>query len=115
MIFLCSPAEIHPQAAFPRLEPDPKALDYYRLGLRSGYSWTDLAQISLWASGDSSLSNLEKITNVVSVLNSLPEFPTSNKEKAEFLLTYMHSNILRRYSLYQTRVDTIFTNGSYNK
>ena len=112
MFFLCSHAEIHPQTAFPRLEPDPKALEYYRLTER--YSWIELAQISLWASGDSTLSSLEKIRTAVTGLINSPDLPVSGREKAEFILTYMHSNILRRYSLLQTRVDTMFTNGSYN-
>ncbi|MCL2759905.1 MAG: hypothetical protein FWD22_06795, partial [Treponema sp.] len=112
MFFLCSHAEIHPQTGFPRLEPDPKALEYYRLTER--YSWIELAQISLWASGDSTLSSLEKIRTAVTGLINSPDLPVSGREKAEFILTYMHSNILRRYSLLQTRVDTMFTNGSYN-
>ena len=114
LIFLYLPVKIYPQTAFPRLEPDPKALDYYRLGLRDSYTWTELAQISLWASGDSSLSNLEKISSIAAAINDSSELPVSNREKAEFILTYMHRNVLRRYSLYQTRVDTLLSNGSFN-
>ena len=98
---------------FPRLEPEARALEFYRLGL-NGYSWTNLAEISLWASGDSSLSNLQRIRGAVEALNSSNELPKDSKEKAEFILTFMHGNFLRSYSLYQTRVDTIFANGSFN-
>ena len=99
--------------SFPRLEPDPKALEYHRLGA-SGYTWTDYAEISLWASGDTSLSNLGRIQAAVLSLNSSGELPSGGKERAEFILTYMHRNILRSYSFYQTRIDAIFTNGGYN-
>ena len=113
-VFLCSAAEIYPQKAFPRVEPDQKALEYYRLGVNNGYSWTELAQISLWASGDTDSSNLEKIKTAAASLNSSPALPASGRERAEFILTYMHSGFLKRYSLYQTRVDTLLTVGTYN-
>jgi len=112
--FLVFGAEIFGQSrSFPRLEPETKALEFFRLG-RQGYQWQDLAEISLWASGDTSLSNLQKIKNAVQALNNSNDLPRDNKEKAEFILTYMHRNFLRSYSLYQTRVDTLFTNGNYN-
>jgi hypothetical protein len=103
------------QAAFPRLEPDPKALEYFVLGKRDhGYSWQELAEISLWASGDTSLSNMQKIREMVANLNNSSELPASGRERAEFILTFLHGNILRTYSLFQTRVDTVFTNGRFN-
>jgi hypothetical protein len=114
MIILCPSVNIHAQNAFPRIEPDSKALDYYRLGLRSGYSWVELAEISLWASGDTSLSGLEKIKNMVTELKTFIEPAVSDREKAEFILNYMHKKILKSYSLYQTRVDTLLSNGRYN-
>jgi len=100
---------------FPRLEPEPKAYDYYRLNTqKAALSWTELAEISLWASGNMSEANLQKIRTAVDSLNKASGIPSSGKEKAEFILTYMHRNILKSYSLYQTRIDTIFSNGSYN-
>ena len=113
---ICSTASAQNRtAAFPRLEPDPKALEFYRLGRRpSGYSWQELAEISLWASGDTSASNLEKIRAAAETLKNSPELPVSGKEKAEFILGFMHKNLLKSYSLNQTRVDTIFTNGRFN-
>jgi tetratricopeptide (TPR) repeat protein len=114
VIFLGLTAEIHCQTAFPRLEPDSKALDYYRLGQRSGYSWTELAEISLWASGNSAPSNIERIRAAVTAINNSANFPSGGRDRAEFILTYMHNNILRSYSLYQTKVDVLFTNGNYN-
>jgi len=101
--------------AFPRLEPDPKALEYYRLSERDhGYSWTELAEISLWASGDYSISNLEKIRVAIETLNNSPAQPELAKEKAEFILGFMHKNFLKSYSLNQTRIGTLLSNGRFN-
>jgi len=100
---------------FPRLDPDPKALEFYNLTCKdTGLSWEELAVISLWASGDISASGLGRIRSAVQTLNSSPELPADCRERAEYILGFMHKNILRSYSLYQTRVDTIFTNGRYN-
>jgi len=101
--------------AFPRLEPDPKALEYYRLSGRDhDYSWTELAEISLWASGDYSVSNLEKICAAAETLNNSPAYPEAAKEKAEFILGFMHKNLLKSYSLNQTRIGVLLSNGRFN-
>jgi hypothetical protein len=102
-------------SAFPRLEPDPKALEFFDISKNaSGITWQQLAQMSLWASGDTSVSNFDRISSAVRAVNSSGEFPASDREKAEFILNYMHKNILKSYSLYQTRVDVIFSNGRFN-
>jgi tetratricopeptide (TPR) repeat protein len=106
--------KIHAQNAFPRIEPDSKALDYYRLGVKSGYSWQELAEISLWASGDATLSGMDKIKTTVTALSTAIDRNASGREKAEFILNYMHNNILKSYSLYQTRLDTMLLNGRFN-
>jgi tetratricopeptide (TPR) repeat protein len=101
--------------AFPRLEPDPKALEYYRLSGRDhGYSWTELAEISLWASGDYSVSNIEKIRATAETLNNSPAYPEAAKERAEFILGFMHKNLLKSYSLNQTRIGVLLSNGRFN-
>jgi hypothetical protein len=100
---------------FPRFEPDPKALKFHSLGGRdNSYSWAELAEISLWASGDSGASNLEKIRAAAETLKKSAELPVSDREKAEYILGFMHKNFLKSYSLTQTRVDTIFSNGRFN-
>ena len=106
--------KIHAQNAFPRIEPDPKAFDYYNLGKKSGYSWQELAGISLWSSGDTALSGMEKIRTTVSALSTAIDPTVSEREKAEFILNYMHKNVLKSYSLYQTRLDTLLSNGRFN-
>jgi len=111
-------AELFPQdsSLFPRLEPDPRALEYYELGRRnSGYTWTELAQISIWASGaQDEGASLARIMSAAAGLNSSPSLPASGREKAEYILAYLHRNILKSYSIFQTRVDTVFVNGSFN-
>jgi len=101
--------------AFPRLDPDPKSLEYYSI-IRdgSGYTWQQLAEISFWASGDTSASGMGKITAAVEKLKSSPDLPSTDKDRAEYILSFMHKNFLKSYSLYQTRIDTIFTNGRFN-
>ena len=74
----------------------------------------ELAEIALWASGDILGANLERIRSAAAAINNSPQLPQEGRERAEFILSYLHGNILRSYSAYQTRVDTIFTNGNYN-
>jgi hypothetical protein len=114
LLIVFSFTKAHSQT-FPRIEPDPKALEFFALGeTREALLWTDLARISLWASGDSAPSNYEKIIAAASALSASANLPEDNIEKAEFILSYMHKNILKNYSLYQTRIDTMLNNGRYN-
>ena len=111
-------AQIHAQSrttAFPRLEPDPKALEYYNFDSQGhDYTWQELAEISLWASGDTSASTLGKINAAVEKLKTSPDLPSADKDRAEYILSFMHKNIFKSYSLFQTRIDTIFSNGRFN-
>jgi tetratricopeptide (TPR) repeat protein len=112
--YVSIPGHSQNKAPFPRLEPDLKALEYNRLFTEQGFSWINLAEISLWASGDTSASNLEKIRAAAETIKKSPDLPKTDIEKAEFILNYMHKNILKSYSLNQTRVDTIFSGGRFN-
>jgi tetratricopeptide (TPR) repeat protein len=112
--FTAQAAAFSQGTSFPRLEPDPKALEYYRLVENGGCSWTSLAQISLWASGDTSASNLEKIIAAAETLKNSPELPATGEDRAEYILGFMHKNIIKSYSLYQTRIDTMLSSGRYN-
>ncbi|MCL2800949.1 MAG: hypothetical protein FWD28_04245 [Treponema sp.] len=121
LLFFIPQMEIFPQnsAALPRLVPDTKALEYYGLGRRAGgYTWEELAEIALWASGNAAssnfASNLNRIKTMASNLNNSADLPPQGKERAEFILTFLHRNVLRNYSLYQTRIDGVLTNGSFN-
>jgi len=100
--------------AFPRLAPDPLALEFFQRGTQgSGFSWQDLAEISIWASGGNG-SALQRIHALAASIPASPDFPAAERERADFILTYLHRNVFRGYSLLQTRVDTIFTNGRFN-
>ena len=119
LLFLQLPAAVFGQSArgtFPRLEPDPIAFEYFQRGVQNnGFSWTDLAEISIWASGAArSAPYIEQIHALAQSIQSSPEFPAAERERAEFILTYLHRNVFRGYSLLQTRVDTVFTNGRFN-
>jgi len=115
LIFFSALTAVYSQnTSFPRLQPDPKALEYYRLGESGGYSWTALAEICLWASGDTSASNLDKIRAASDSIKNAPDLPDSDKDRAEYILKFMHKNIIKSYSLYQTRIDTMLSTGRYN-
>ena len=100
---------------FPRLEPDPQALEFFRRGAGSnGFSWTDLAEISLWASGANASPYLEQIRVAAEAIRRSPDFPANERGRAEFILDYMHRDLLRSYSLTQSGIDTLLSSGRYN-
>jgi hypothetical protein len=104
---------------FPRLEADPRAGELNLLERDGVYSWQDLTDIALWASGGSTAGTRagknvkEIIVNAAAELrrSSLPESP---RERGEYVLTFMYSRFLKTYSTRQTRVDEIFNAGQYN-
>ncbi|MDR1586773.1 MAG: hypothetical protein LBS57_04890 [Treponema sp.] len=111
--------------AFPRAEPGPLALEYAEKKIGNGYSWEDLAEISLWASGaaDGGRENSagaggneypDKIRDAAAELKADPALPAGSRERGEYILTYMHKKFLKSYSLNQTRLDTLLSNGRYN-
>jgi len=59
-------------------------------------------------------SPLARIYTNAALLTSSSGYPDDEKERAEYILTFLYANILRTYSSIQTRIDTIFTNGRYN-
>jgi tetratricopeptide (TPR) repeat protein len=108
-------------SGFPSLEPDPKALGYAGR-IRAGLSWQDLAEISLWASGaeppaaagQGKPSYTAIVTAGVEELLAAPDLPAGVKERGDYILSFMHKKFLTRYSVNQTRMDTLLVNGSYN-
>ena len=98
---------------FPRIESDPKALAFFQLGQGRDYSWAELAEIGLWASGADN-SRLEQINALAEAIRQSPDFPSSERGRAEFVLSFMHSHALKGYVFNQTRVDTMFENGRFN-
>ena len=101
--------------AFPRLEPDPKALEFFSRGTgNTGYSWTDLAEISLWASGANIDPYLGQIRAAAQAIGAAPDFPAGERDRAAFILDYMHKNLLRSYSLTQSEINTLLSTGRFN-
>jgi hypothetical protein len=110
----------------PRLDPDPKAIEFSQrrsAQFNGGYSWTDLVEISLWASSanDSNPniarnadSNLERISAAAAALRASPELPADARAKAEYIREFMYKNFLKTYSLRQTRMDVLLANKTYN-
>jgi hypothetical protein len=108
-------------SGFPSLEPEPRAFSYAGR-VRAGLSWQDLTEISLWASGADPLAAAGRgrpsytalVTAGVEELLSAPDLPAGAKERGDYILLFMHKKFLTRYSVNQTRMDTLLTNGSYN-
>ncbi|MDR2020969.1 MAG: hypothetical protein LBQ14_09420 [Treponema sp.] len=98
------------QSSFPALEADPQALAYSR---RAAYSWQDLAEIALWASGSGdNVSYMERLREAAAEIG--PAAPADTLERGEYILNYMHRRFLRSYSERQTRMDQLFNTGRYN-
>ena len=101
---------------FPDIDGDPKAYAFNLKGTDGrNYSWIDLAEISLWASGaENAAASLEQIQKIAAAIQASPELPLGGREKAEFILSYLHKNIFKSYSLNQTRIDTLLQGGRFN-
>jgi tetratricopeptide (TPR) repeat protein len=107
--------------SFPDLTPDRRAEAYGQRGT-GGYSWEDLAEISLWASASPAESAgpargpsfLEQIRAAAEELKSSPDTPENLRDRGEYMLTYIHKKFLTAYSLQQTRLDTLLSGGRYN-
>jgi tetratricopeptide (TPR) repeat protein len=109
MIMIAIPA-LSAQTSFPALEADPRALAYAR---KAGYSWQDLAEIALWASGSgTNASFMEQIREAAAEIG--PAAPADPLERGEYILNYMHRRFLISYSERQTRMDQLFSTGRYN-
>jgi tetratricopeptide (TPR) repeat protein len=114
------------RTVFPVFEPDPKAYEYGQRGKGNVYSWWDLAEISLWASGASLAgegtavgsrrrsSFGEIIRGAAEELRTAPDLPENPRERGEYILTFMHRGLLKSYEEHQTRLDTLLTSGRYN-
>jgi tetratricopeptide (TPR) repeat protein len=112
------------RTVFPDFTPDPKAYEYGRRGEQAAYSWWDLAEISLWASGSSLAGKRatgsrqpsfgELIRGAAEELRTAPDLPSGLRERGEYILSFMHERLLKSYSEHQTRLDTLLTDGRYN-
>jgi tetratricopeptide (TPR) repeat protein len=99
--------------AFPSLEADPLAMELVRRGQGGVYTWQDLTDIALWASG-AAQSPREIIIAAAEELRRSPELPADKKRRGEYVLTFMHKKFLKGYTENQTRLDGIINTGRYN-
>ncbi|MDR1373650.1 MAG: hypothetical protein LBJ24_01625, partial [Treponema sp.] len=98
------------QNSFPSLEADPRALNY---ASRAVYSWQDLAEIALWASGGGdNASSMERLREAAAEIGAAA--PADAPERGAYILDYIHRRFLRSYSEWQTRMDQLFSTGRYN-
>jgi tetratricopeptide (TPR) repeat protein len=115
-LFIALPPAAQTQTGFPSLTPDPRAETYAKRGRERPFSWEDLAEISLWASGAETdiASCMDIIRAGAGELNASPGLPAEPRARCEYILTFMHKKFLKSYSLLQTRMDTLLRGGRYN-
>jgi hypothetical protein len=106
-------AQNKPQTVFPSFEPDAEALQYAQK--KFPYSWRDLSEMALWASGAQDKNvPLRRIAGAVTALQSDPDLPRDARKRGEYVLTFIHNKYLVSYQEEQTRLDTLLDNGAYN-
>jgi tetratricopeptide (TPR) repeat protein len=122
LILQISPLPAQSNSGFPILEPDRQAAEFAHRGQMGPYTWQDLAEISLWASGADAASSPARgqpsyralIGAAVDELKNTADLPKNERERGEYVLSFMHKKFLKSYSAMQTRIDTILSNGRYN-
>jgi tetratricopeptide (TPR) repeat protein len=120
-------AQAAASGGFPRLEGESRAYQYARLGQGGVYSWQDLAEAALWASGVSDPAAAlpvrggrpqpsfnELILAAAVELSSSPALPMDLRERGEFVLSFMFEKFLKTYAEQQTKLDEILISGRYN-
>lgn len=111
LFFLICGLNLPAQTAFPRIDPSDES--YHYASKKTPYSWQDLSEIGLWASGvQHQKAYLERIREAVDILQSKRNLNT--RARGEFALAFMHDRYLTEYDENQTRLDTLLENGAYN-
>ncbi|GMO26301.1 MAG: hypothetical protein Ta2B_06450 [Termitinemataceae bacterium] len=110
-------AEQSKTAVFPRLENDPKIQTF----VIDNPSWQEIFEIALWASGAEASTYDLYIEKINAIAKELKDAMASGikekadqKEKAEYILNFLHKNVFKNYSANQTRIDTLLKDGRYN-
>ncbi len=96
----------------PRLEADPQA--YVFSDDLDTSDWRSLFSLAWWASGAEEWEDAadEFAPAVMKLTATVVEM--DERQKAEFVLEYMHKSFLGSYRLKQTRIDTLLETGGYN-
>jgi hypothetical protein len=96
----------------PRLDADPQIV-YWEQNLNDS-DWHALFLLAWNLSGGSgeqaALSSFSPLVDELSVLTA----GRDDQTKAEMVLEFMHTRLLKRYALYQTRFDGMLSSGLYN-
>jgi hypothetical protein len=105
--------------SFPPIDPDPQAAVFAERGRSGGYTWEDLAAIGLWASRTGSPDSAGEdagllMERIRSAAAECAAGAAAWERPGEYVLIFMHEKFLKSYSLLQTRLDTLLTNGRYN-
>jgi len=130
-------AQSKPQ--FPRLEPDPVIQTFIKKN--QGYNAEELFDIAMWASGGArsgdkfifaqgrNQGRKPPLQNQIAAqpanftyrdylnfaLKKLNEgIPTNGRARAEYILEFMHKELLTNYSLNQSNIDLMLSTGVYN-
>ncbi|MDR2786736.1 MAG: hypothetical protein LBB83_12575 [Treponema sp.] len=108
-------------AAFPSLEVDPRAEELVRHAQNGAYTWQDLTDIALWASGaEQSARNQggalyrDIVIAAAEELRASPDLPRDRRTRGEYVLSFTHKRFLKGYVENQTRLDEIINTGRYN-
>lgn len=103
--------------AEPRLEPDQSAFEFAEMGSNGNYSWEELLDMALWASGAAYSPESSVRSSIAAAVESLiaaEDLPSTKEAQGEYLLDYMHRTFLKNYSVNQTRLDLLVTTGRFN-
>ncbi|MDR3161082.1 MAG: hypothetical protein LBU28_05645 [Spirochaetaceae bacterium] len=102
---------------FPSLQAESRALEYARWEADGPYSWEEMAEVALWASGaeDEAIErSMARIRSAAAELARSAALPENLRDRGEFLLSSLHGSLLKTYSEFQTRLDELLNTGRYN-
>jgi tetratricopeptide (TPR) repeat protein len=100
---------------FPSLQADPRSLEFARREAARPYSWEEMAEAALWASGaEDGAGFMARLRSAAAELRQAADLPANARDRGEFVLSFLHGSFLKTYSELQTRLDELLTNGRYN-
>jgi tetratricopeptide (TPR) repeat protein len=108
-------------AVFPSLDVDSHAGELARRAENGVYTWRDLTDIALWASGAERSSRnrggasyRDIVIAAAEELLASPDLPRDAQMRGDYVLGFAHRKFLKGYVETQTRLDEIIDTGRYN-
>jgi tetratricopeptide (TPR) repeat protein len=101
----------------PRLEADAQAFTFARMGQSRNYTWQEMLDMALWASGADYSQESPARNKILISGETLPEseyLPSNKNDQGEYLLNFMHQTFLKNYSVQQTKLDLLVSTGRFN-